>query len=186
VSNSFNWAVQHKEDFRPWGFSTGGRRDHLAKFIAHPTDLVVLTNLLVDASAQPITDWDSHFRRVGPIYGIALSAYTKLLNFLPVTVCGNAALILDDRIVDVASKGVFVELNPLRGLSAYTKDQMYPAYLSCIHKISSDLRVPAENIEFFLFEFGLYIKDAEEPIRVRAHELYEQRGRATGLRWMTG
>lgn len=66
-------------------------------------------------------------------------------------------------------------------MSAYTKDQMYPAYLSCIHKISSDLRVPAENIEFFLFEFGLYIKDAEEPIRVRAHELYEQRGRGDGL-----
>jgi hypothetical protein len=164
-----------------WGYPDGGQWGHLLKFMAHPTNLGVLTTLLVDASAQPITDWDTHFRRVDPIYGIGLSRYTKCLNFLPVNVCGKTALILDERIVDVARQGVFVELSPLRDLDDSTKVQMYPAYLNCIHKISNDLRVPAENIEFFLFEFGLYIKDIEEPIRVRAYQLYEQRGRLEGF-----
>ncbi len=132
------------------------------------------------ARAQPILNWDAHFKTF-PVKGIGLSTYTKFLNFLSVNVCGNIALILDDQIVRVVKREVFAELSPLRGLNDSTKVRMYPTYLSCIHKVSNELRVPAENVEFFHFEFGLIIKDIEHNIRLRAYELYEQRGRAHGF-----
>ena len=58
---------------------------------------------------------------------------------------------------------------------------MYPQYLALVHKIAKELNVPAENIEFFLYEFGSGVKDIEQTIRLRAYELYEQRGREHGL-----
>jgi hypothetical protein len=36
-------------------------------------------------------------------------------------------------------------------------------------------------MEFFLYKFGSGLKDIEQNIRLRAHELYEQRGRIDGL-----
>jgi len=171
-----------------WGYEEPFylRGNNLSDFIADPTHLSKLTHLLISARVQPITEWDGHWQNVTPtkgigIRGIGLSTYTKFLNFLPVKVHGNTALILDTKIVRVLQQGVFAELNPLRELTDSNKDDRYPTYLSCIHKISNELRVPAENIELFLYIFGSDLKDIAQNIRLRAYELYEQRGRVDGL-----
>jgi hypothetical protein len=167
-----------------WGYETpaGLRGDNFRDFTEQPTHLRMLTKSLRDAAAQGIMDWNTHFEKITPIKGIGLSTYTKFLNFLSVKVYGNTALILDDQIVQVARQGVFVELNPLRGLKDSTKVGMYPTYLSCIHKISDKLRVPAENTEFFLYNFGGDLKDIAQNIRLLAYELYEQHGRVDASR----
>jgi len=96
---------------------------------------------------------------VTPIKGIGPSTYTKFLSFLSVQVQGHAALILDDRIIRVANEGIFEELRPLKNLShKKNADVSYPDYLRCIHDIASQLSVSPEQIEFFLFEFGLNLK----------------------------
>lgn len=169
-----------------WGYETpaGLRGDNFREFTEHPTHLSMLTKSLSDAAAQGIIDWDDHyFKKVTPIKGIGLSTYTKFLTFLSVEVHGDTALILDSRILQVVqwAQGIFVELNPLQGLKDSNKERMYPTYLRCIHKISDGLRVPAENMEFFLYNFGSDLKDIEQNIRLRAYELYEQQGRIDGL-----
>lgn len=161
-----------------WGYPGGMRGKHVANFTKHLCPLMLL---LAAARARPIRDWDTHFKAVVPIKGIKLSTYTKFLNFLRANVCGHTALILDDRIVRVARKGIFVELEPLRKLTNNNARRNYPAYLTCMHQVSNDLGVPAENTEFFLFQFGNDIKDVEENIRVRAYELYEKRGKVHGF-----
>ncbi len=86
------------------------------------------------------------------------------------------------RIIQVVQldQAVFPELLPLQGLKESNKDRMYPLYLSCIHGISEAVRVPAENMEFFLYNFAGALKDIDQNIRLLAYELYEKRGKGDG------
>lgn len=138
-----------------WGYPRGMRGNHVANLI---NDFGQLTHLLSTARKQPVSDWSAHYEAVEEIAGIGLSTYTKFLSFLSVKVHGHSALILDDRIIRVANQGVFEELAPLLRLSTYSAVRSYPQYLSCIHSLANNLAVSAEEIEFFLFEFGLNLK----------------------------
>jgi hypothetical protein len=138
-----------------WGYPGGMRGNHVANLIDHFDSL---THLLSAARAEPVDNWKEHYAKVGPITGIGLSTYTKFLHFLSVKVQGHAALILDDRIIQVANRGTFAELAPLEDLSSYHAPRLYPKYLQCMHDTAAHLSVSAEQIEFFLFEFGLDLK----------------------------
>jgi len=100
-----------------------------------------------------ISNWKEHYDKVEAIPSIGPSTYTKFLNFLSVTVSGKTALILDKRIIDVANSHVFEEFTG--SLTALR----YPRYLERMHSIANTLEVEAENLEFFLFEFGLHLKE---------------------------
>jgi hypothetical protein len=138
-----------------WGYPRGMRGNHVDNVISHLTSL---TQLLSDARAKPVIEWVTHYAKVRPIGGIGLSTYTKLLSFLSVQVQGHTALILDDRIIQVVKRGIFEELAPLQKLNSYKAPHWYPQYLECIHGLAENLEVSPENIEFFLFEFGLHLK----------------------------
>lgn len=138
-----------------WGYTRGMRGNHVRNLIRH---LGPLTQLLAEARAQPVADWATPYEKVRPIAGIGVSTYTKFLNFLSVQVHGNAALILDNTIIRIASQSVFEELAPLRGLKKSNSARFYPNYLTCMHSVASGLDVPAEAIEVFLFVFGLNLK----------------------------
>jgi thermostable 8-oxoguanine DNA glycosylase len=114
--------------------------------------------MLNSARSNPISNWLSHYDRVKPIKGVALSTYTKFLHFLSVEVENHAAVILDQRIIDVVRKKVFDELAPLTGLSYDNAPRNYLRYLECLENVAQQLSVSKENIEFFLFEFGLHLK----------------------------
>jgi 8-oxoguanine DNA glycosylase-like protein/DUF2934 family protein len=161
-----------------WGYERGDRFQNITQFARHPTGLAALTNFLNARRTVPITQWSGHLQTL-PVKGIGLSTYTKFINFLSINVCGNTALILDRIIARVFENRVFPELFSL-GINVNNKEAKYPEYLTCIHQISNELRVPAENIEFFLFHFGLIIKGIEQNIRLLAYEFYEQRGKADG------
>jgi hypothetical protein len=167
-----------------WGYEKPSdlRGTNLADFLADPAYLSALCQLLISVRGQSIADWDAHFKNVVPIRGIGLSTHTKFLNFLLTKVHGYPALILDSRIIRVVQRdqAVFPELLRLKGLTESNKDRMYPLYLRCIHEISDGLRVPAENMEFFLYNFGGTLKDIQPNIRLLAYELYEKRGRGDG------
>jgi hypothetical protein len=137
-----------------WGYPDGMRGNHAANI---SDNLDALTNLLGEARLG-ISNWKEHFEKVEAISGIGLSTYTKFLNFLSVSVSGKTALILDKRIIDVAKGRVFEEftgrLTALR----------YPTYLERMHSIAGTLEVGAENLEFFLYEFGLNLKQPENGV----------------------
>jgi len=139
-----------------WGYPNGMRGNHFLNIIA---DFDAVKRLL--ASARQIDDWQAHSEGLKLIRGLGLSTYTKLLQFLPAVVQQFNALILDQRIIDVVQQNVFDELEPLHGLSSDNAAKRYPEYLKCMATISAELEVPTENIEFFLFEFGLHLKEQE-------------------------
>jgi hypothetical protein len=138
-----------------WGYTSGMRGNNVPKLIPHVDRL---TQLLAEARAQPVTDWSTHYDEVKRIPGIGLSTYTKFLNFLSVRVHDHTALILDNTIIRIANQGVFEELAPLQELKISNAARFYAEYLTCMHAVASDLAVPAEAIEFFLFLFGLNLK----------------------------
>jgi hypothetical protein len=138
-----------------WGYPGGMRGNHIPNMVNH---ISPLTDLLEEGRTRPVTQWNEHFARVKPITGIGLSTYTKFLNFLSVKIDAYTSLILDDRIVRVARARIFEELMPLAALTDHVKVRDYPRYLECMHRIANGMAVPAESIEFFLFEFGLNLK----------------------------
>jgi hypothetical protein len=131
------------------------RGNNVANLIS---DFEKLTKLLSAAQKLPVQEWGVHYEAVGEVAGIGLSTYTKFLSFLSAQVHGHSALILDDRIIRVVSQGIFEELAPISSLGSYNAARLYPQYLSCMHSLATKLSVSAEEIEFFLFEFGLNLK----------------------------
>ena len=123
-----------------------------------------VTQLLLAARAQPVTEWDTHYAKVKPVEGIGLSTYTKFLNFLSIHVQGETALILDNRIIEIAHRGIFEEFAPLVKLSYDNAPRFYPRYLENMHRLANSLAVSAEAIEFFLFEFGINLKRPTDPV----------------------
>jgi hypothetical protein len=113
--------------------------------------LAVLVRLL-DEARLGVSSWDRHYASVEEIPGLGLSTYTKFLNFLSVSISGKTALILDKRIIDVAKSGVFEEF------TGHFNAQRYPLYLQRMQSIAEALELDAENVEFFLYEFGLNLK----------------------------
>src|SRR5258706_12879062 len=137
-----------------WGYTSGGRGNNVENLMRN---LNKLTELLAEARTQSVPLWNIHYKEVKEIKGIGLSTYTKFLNFLDVRVHGYAALILDERIIRVASGDVWKELAPLRELSN-KPDRHYPKYLEHMHSVANDLEVSAEALEVFLFVFGMSLK----------------------------
>jgi len=138
-----------------WGYPGGMRGYHFASLIDH---LSKLAQILDAARSRPISDWASHYEQVKPIEGVGLSTYTKFLHFLSAQIENHMAVILDKRIIDVTRNKVFEELAPLSALSYENAPRHYPRYLECLESLAQRLSVPSENIEFFLFEFGLHLK----------------------------
>jgi hypothetical protein len=138
-----------------WGYPRGMRGNHFRDLLEHFDDIL---GLLEAARKENITDWAAHFRKTRPIRGIGLSTYTKFLHFLRVQVLGSAALILDDRLIQVARRHVFADLIPLSSISAHSARQRYPEYLSLMHRLAQSLNVNPHALEMFLFEFGLGLK----------------------------
>jgi hypothetical protein len=142
-----------------WGYPRGMRGHNFKNVISH---LEALRQLLLDARSCPISDWTSHWERLSEIHGIGLSTYTKLLHFLSAKIEGHEALILDQRIIEVAQQNLFEELAPIRGLNSTNAARLYPEYLVCMDNVASTLSLPPDRIEFVLFEFGLHLKSGNE------------------------
>jgi hypothetical protein len=138
-----------------WGYPRGMRGNHVTNLIQQ---FESLTQIIAEAKATSISNWQQHYRQLKPITGIGLSTYTKFLSFLPTQVHGHSALILDDRIIEVAKQNIFEELAELSHLRYENAAKFYPDYLRCIANLAIQLSVEPEQIEFFLFEFGLNLK----------------------------
>jgi hypothetical protein len=134
-----------------WGYPNGMQGSNTGDIA---TNLPALVDLLVEAR-QGISKWREHFAHVKDIRGVGHSTYTKLLTFLSVDVSGHRALIFDKRIGDVAASRVFEEF-----VERFTW-RTYPAYLDQMYSIADRLKVEAENLEFFLYEFGLHLKETQ-------------------------
>jgi hypothetical protein len=89
----------------------------------------------------------------------------------------HEALILAQRIIEVAQQNLFEELEPIRRLSSANAPRLYPKYLESMDEAASRLSLPPDKIEFFLFEFGLHLKPGHD--RGRGGQADLGRGRRT-------
>ncbi len=137
-----------------WGYVRPGdmRGNHAAEVCNH---FAALLAVLQAARTQSVTDWQRHWQR-DKIVGVGLSTHTKLFCFLPATVHGYPAIILDSVLTEVADRGVFAEM------TGHFDERNYPDYLALIHQQAGELSVPAENLEYFLYLFGLDLKPESE------------------------
>ena len=70
----------------------------------------------------------------------------------------QAELILDSGVIKVAAQRVFEGLNPIQHLTYSDAAKNFELYLNGINNPVIVLNVEAENIELFLFEYGLNLK----------------------------
>jgi len=90
--------------------------------------------------------------------GVGLSTLSKFLYFFEFNVKGDKCLILDKRIIEVLSSGLYDELSSLKKISEYNKEECYTEYLIEINKISKAQNYKPDQLEFFLFHFGKNLK----------------------------
>lgn len=137
-----------------WGYPGGMRGNHTQNISLRMEDLVAR---LGQARLNSVENWTEHYSGLD-IEGLGLSTYTKFLHFLDVQVNELTALILDDRLIKVAERWLFAELEPLRGLRAHNAGQRYFNYLECMHQVAGNLEVQPAALELFLFTFGSNLK----------------------------
>lgn len=137
-----------------WGYPRGMRGNHVQNLALRMPELVAH---LRQAKANGIDDWDAHYSAMD-IEGVGLSTYTKFLHFLRVQVGGLTALILDERLINVAKRQIFAQLEPLGCLRVQNADARYLSYLRHMYEVAKELNVEPAALELFLFMFGSNLK----------------------------
>jgi hypothetical protein len=89
------------------------------------------------------------------IKGLGLSTQSKLIYFLELKFNNNHCLILDQRLINVFGSSIYSEFNSLSNIRYKNSENQY---LAIKNDISSIIKTHAENIELFLFTFGLNLK----------------------------
>ena len=118
---------------------------------------------------EPLCEWLSTHKQVSTVEleemlkkckGIGLSTLSKLLYFFNISLDNNKCLIMDARIVDVLSKGLFTELDRLSGIREHNKMKYYAEYLKICSQLSKKHRYKPDQLELFLFMFGNNLKQS--------------------------
>lgn len=141
-----------------WGYPTGGRGNNITK-VLEETNFRKLVKLLQQYRNDNVT-LEELKRDIKTIKGVNLSTMSKLLHFLKINVNDETALILDQKIINIISNNRFVELHPLIGIKYNKAIDRYVEYLKTINQLATKIQVLADQIELFLFMFGLNLSDA--------------------------
>ncbi|MFZ6024574.1 MAG: hypothetical protein ACOYVG_08995 [Bacteroidota bacterium] len=119
--------------------------------------------------AEPLTNWLQEHKDVRieeleamlkSCKGVGLSTLSKLLYFFNAKLDGNPCLIMDARIVDVLSRGLFSELNELSTVREHNKVKHYSNYLKVCSELSKNNKYKPDQLELFLFMFGNNLKQS--------------------------
>jgi hypothetical protein len=130
-----------------WGYPTGARGD------LHRRWLKNLPQIAATASAGGLA-WSDYYAQLHAIGGLGISTISKLACFFGQTFSGQAALVLDQRILRVIAGGRWAELGGLQGLFYTNAHLRYVEYLTTMGAIAEARNVTAEQMEFFLFALG--------------------------------
>jgi len=138
-----------------WGYPRGMRGKNINYLIK---DIGRLADVLTEGRGG-VDGWSDHYENIIKNFkGIGLSTYTKLLSFLGIEVDGYISLILDERIIRVANRGVFDDMERFSDMTYQNANGYYPRYLELLNTTDDDIQVRPEQLEYFIFNFGLNLK----------------------------
>ncbi|RQP11969.1 MAG: hypothetical protein EAS48_05805 [Chryseobacterium sp.] len=137
-----------------WGYPRGMRGQSNDQKIFSNIDAIGQIINYPDRKNLNEQDLQDNFTRLSQISGLGISTISKLLYFRTHVYDGYHALILDERLIRVFRNQIFQEFAELKHISRANALSNYMLYLRTMHIVASQLRVPTENLEMFLFTFG--------------------------------
>jgi hypothetical protein len=141
-----------------WGYPTQGRGKNIETLL-EPENLTLTIKKLKelnykrDISNSDVKDLFSE--------GMRLSTISKFLYFLKIKIESYPALILDLRVISaITRKDGFNDhqLKELKTLNYNNAPENYPKYLKAIDNLATEIKVEPDQIEMFLYEFGMNLK----------------------------
>ena len=130
-----------------WGYPSGMRGNR------HDSYLANLDEISRGASSE--VPWPGYFEALDAVRGLGMSTITKLAYFFGKTFDGHPAVILDNRITKVLSRGIWAELGGLQGITNYNARRAYLRYLETMASAARAIQgATPEQFEFFLFSLG--------------------------------
>jgi hypothetical protein len=135
-----------------WGYPSGMRNNYFEEIIKK---MSTLNGVITEIKDSPVIENFEVFfiEKTKGMNGLGLSTFSKLLYFLNVKIEGEAALILDLRIIDILRNSIFraKSFEKIRYENAYKK---YPEYLKYMKQRANTLNATSEQLEIFMFIFG--------------------------------
>lgn len=143
-----------------WGYPTGNR-GHIKDIVSNENVKKLVEHLNKILPGIQRENWQDTYREIKDIRGLGLSAYTKLLYFLEVSIDKHRALILDNKLIEFFRRQVFRDFNELREIRRDNAMKKYIIYLKQMRKVGKELKLGTrgvEKLEVFLYAFGSNIK----------------------------
>lgn len=138
-----------------WGYPQGmqGNVNHIA-ILNDASKLVRKIEKVRDKPLRSDIEISDFIEEFTLSKGLGLSSASKLWYFCGVSFGGYDTLILDQRLIDVFSAGVFDEYNDFKGIRYENAKKFYQQYLKRTAEIAEELNTKPDHIEYFLFQFG--------------------------------
>lgn len=138
-----------------WGYPTKGRGRNIEHLLKED-NFEILVEILDSYKVGNITIAQLK-KDIKRVEGLGISAMTKFIYFLQVTVDGKISVILDNQIIELINAGRYDELNEeadLKGIRYDNAINKYPAYLNVVNEVAEYIDVLPDQVEMFLFTFG--------------------------------
>lgn len=134
-----------------WGYPDGkiykGSTDYMPSILKNKRVIIPIITALKDKDFTP-DDFICKTKELSKIKGIGTSTLSKLLYFFNVSINEKQCLIFDGKVERALER--YTETEHLKGFDQQTFNN-YPTFVEGIWKISEEIGLDAESIEFILF-----------------------------------
>lgn len=142
-----------------WGYPRGMRGNHFRNILLNFNNLNNALNAIQHLDNPIDNDFINLVQDFDQIPGIGLSTYSKLLHFRNIQFNNFPCLIMDQRLIDIFHKNLFIECEQLNPINIANAANFYLPYLKIMNDLAQDMNTNSENIEHFLFIFGKNLKE---------------------------
>ena len=130
-----------------WGYPSGMRGNHHLDYLEN------IERIVECAKSEEL--WPDYYAALNDLKNLGISTVTKIAYFFDRRFDGQQALILDNRIISVVSRGGWDELAHLRVLTYGNSVGQYLSYLRTSSELAARIEgAQPDQIEFFLFALG--------------------------------
>lgn len=134
-----------------WGYPDGkiykGSTDYMPSILKNKRVIIPIITALKDKDFTP-DDFICKTKELSKIKGIGTSTFSKLMYFFNVSINEKQCLIIDSKFEKALER--YTETEHLKGFGQQTFNN-YPTFVEGIWKISEEIGLDAESIEFILF-----------------------------------